>query len=54
MKKTKYTKPVIQVVRLQPANQMLTLSQGGPVQSVSNSEGFRFDNNGLEEGEELR
>ncbi len=54
MKKTMYTKPMIQVVRLHVASQMLSLSQRGPVQSVSNDEGFRFDDGGLDSDDELR
>ena len=55
MKKKTYTKPVVQVVRLHAANQMLAgSSNGGPVTSVSNDEGFRFDNDGLDGDDDLR
>ena len=53
MKKTTYTKPKILVVRLQAANQMLTVS-GRAVNSVSNSEGFSFDSNGVDDTDDLR
>ncbi|MBR0049202.1 MAG: hypothetical protein IJP74_07795 [Prevotella sp.] len=55
MKKTTYTKPKILVVRLQAANQMLTVSGSGrAVNSVSNSEGFSFDSNGVDDTDDLR
>ena len=54
MKKTTYIKPAIQVVRIQVANQMLALSQGGPVQNISNSEGFSFESNGVDSEDDLR
>jgi hypothetical protein len=54
MKKTTYTKPAIQVVRIQVANHLLGLSQGGPVQNISNDEGFSFESNGLNSEDDLR
>jgi hypothetical protein len=54
MKKTMYTKLEIQIVRLHSACQMLAGSGLGIVNSVSNSEGFTMDSNGLDDSEELR
>ena len=53
MKKTTYTKPVIQVVRIHTA-QMLAGSNGRAVQNVSNSEGLRFDDSGVDSEDDLR
>jgi hypothetical protein len=52
LKKVAYAKPAIRVIRLYPAVQML---QGSPeVKQIDNTEGFVFDNDGLNNEDELR
>jgi hypothetical protein len=52
MKKLAYAKPAIRVIRLCSAVQML---QGSPeVKQIDNTEGFVFDNNGLDNDDTLR
>ena len=52
MKKLAYAKPTIRVIRLYPAVQMLQVSQR--VKQIDNTEGFVFDNNGLDNDDTLR
>lgn len=52
MKKVAYAKPAIRVIRLYPAVQMLQVSQR--VKQIDNTEGFVFDNDGLDYKDELR
>jgi|GEM_PF-2196573 len=52
MKKLAYAKPAIRVIRLYPAVQMLQGSQR--VKQIDNTEGFVFDNNGLDNDDTLR
>ena len=54
MKKTAYTKPEINVVRLHAEKLMQTVSSGKAVNTVSNSEGFSFDSDGLDDSDDLR
>jgi len=52
MKKLAYAKPAIRVIRLCSAAKIL---QGSPgVKQIDNTEGFVFDNNGLDTKDELR
>ena len=52
MKKLAYAKPAIRVIRLCSAVQML---QSSPeVKQIDNTEGFVFDNDGLNNEDELR
>ena len=52
MKKLAYAKPAIRVIRLCSAAKML---QGSPkVKQIDNTEGFVFDNNGLDNDDTLR
>ena len=52
MKKLAYAKPAIRVIRLYPVVQMLQGSQR--VKQIDNTEGFVFDNNGLDNDDTLR
>ena len=52
MKKVAYAKPTIRVITLYPAVQMLQGSQ--KVKQIDNTEGFVFDNNGLDNDDTLR
>lgn len=52
MKKLAYAKPAIRVIRLCSAVQMLQGSQR--VKQIDNTEGFVFDNNGLDNDDTLR
>lgn len=49
MKKNEYMKPAMQVVTLKQHSHLLA---GSLVQRVSNSEGFDWDNDGFEGGED--
>jgi len=52
MKKLAYAKPAIRVIRLCSAVQMLQGSHR--VKQIDNTEGFVFDNNGLDNDDTLR
>ena len=54
MKKTTYTKPEIQEVRIQATSHILGLSNGRAVESVSNSDGLSFDRDGVDSDDDLR
>jgi hypothetical protein len=51
--KKKYLNPMIVVVRLRATNHILSGS-GRAVDSLRNSEGFGFDSDGLDSGDDLR
>ena len=50
MKKKAYMKPAMQVVALNQHSPLLAGS--GPVKSVSNDDGFGWDSNGFEDGDD--
>ena len=52
--KKKYTGPMIQVVTLHAASQMLAGSINASVQRIGNDEGFVMDDNGLDGNDVLR